>query len=436
MLVTFGPRCHPHPSLTNLEKTKPPGTSASTTDLKDFYQQYRGGCFSATFSLICIAAPLGVFIAAISLGHSMLADAQSARDLLQNGEQSPPMPILEFCSTGEEHIPLRLGVLADTVHFSAVHVALLAVCVLAYGAGTTCIRNILVTHQVLPSAKLVWLVSLGAPILFGAAVFGGVAWLLEPQVSTIAYRLFPVPRDLPDDCKTLFAVKNLKHLLDRQVLIGAWSVTFGVTALMLAASMSTFRFEITEINGIWSKGFVLRGKLHTLLTLFFIGSIILVISNIALSAALDWVAGILDLIKSATQTSNNNTPDATAKAVAAAFAASKTLRGSLANFISIISAVVLVAIFASALYGLTSEIMVAGKCHAYYDMLDKSDAAHQPDPNQQIDVAGLQTVEDWKKKHGLEMSFSDLTGSFLAVLAPLLSSTLIDLTKIPIIGGH
>lgn len=434
MLVTFGPRCHPY--LTDLEKNEPPGTSAATTDVITFYNEYRGSSFPAMYSLVSAVAPLGIFFTAVWLGHWMLADTQSAQDLLQNQEQSPTMPIPEFCSSGEEHIPLRLGVLAKTVHFSAVHVALLAICVLAYGAGTTCIKNVLATHRVIPSPRLTWLVSLGAPILFGAVVFGGVAWLIGPQVSTVAHKLFPLPPKLPDGCTTLFAVEKLKHVLDTQVLIGAWFVTFGVSALLLAASASAFRFEIKEVNGSWSKGFVLRNKLDGLLTLFFIGSLLLVVSNVALSSALDWLTGILDLIKSATETSNNSSPDKTAKAVAASFAAINTLRGSLANFISIISALVLVAIFASALYGLTSEILVAGKCHAYYDMLEKSQTAARPDPDQKIQVAGWRALQKWKKKHGLQLSFGDLTGSFLAVLAPLLSSALIDLTKVTMGAGH
>jgi hypothetical protein len=44
-------------------------------------------------------------------------------------------------------------------------------------------------------------------------------------------------------------------------------------------------------------------------------------------------------------------------------------------------------------------------------------------------VAGWKTVQDWKDRHGLKLSFSDLTATFVAVLAPLLSGPIIDLTK-------
>jgi hypothetical protein len=44
-------------------------------------------------------------------------------------------------------------------------------------------------------------------------------------------------------------------------------------------------------------------------------------------------------------------------------------------------------------------------------------------------VAGWKTVQDWKERHGLKLSFSDLTATFVAVLAPLLSGSIIDLSK-------
>ena len=44
-------------------------------------------------------------------------------------------------------------------------------------------------------------------------------------------------------------------------------------------------------------------------------------------------------------------------------------------------------------------------------------------------------MQDWKEKHGLKLSFTDLTGSFIAVLAPILSTSLIDLTKVAVGSG-
>ena len=107
----------------------------------------------------------------------------------------------------------------------------------------------------------------------------------------------------------------------------------------------------------------------------------------------------------------------------------KALKGSVASFSGGVGSLLLIAIFVPALFGLTGEIEMAGKCHAYYDTLKRDDPSAPPDPQTPIYVAGSQTVQTWKTNHGLKLSFSDLTGSFIAVLAPLLSGSIVDLAK-------
>ena len=51
-------------------------------------------------------------------------------------------------------------------------------------------------------------------------------------------------------------------------------------------------------------------------------------------------------------------------------------------------------------------------------------------------VADWNTIRVWKDNHGLTLSINHVAGSFIAVLAPLLPNSLIDLTKIlPNFGG-
>ncbi len=411
----------------------PPGTPVPTIDLRVFYADVRGNRFGGTYSLISVAAPIGIFAAAVGFAAWMLSDAQSAPNLgLHNSAEVPKLPIEAFCGTDQQHAPLQLGVIAGTIHFAAAHAALLTACLVAYAASAIFIRNVLRTHRIPQNPALGWSVALAAPVAGGAIVFGCCAWSLGSQIHDTALRLFPVTAG--QDCKVLFAADQLKRLVDWQVRIGARSVSIGVTALVLAAAAATFRFERGDINGVWSKGFVLRHKLDGVLTLFFVGSILLVITNFALTSALDWLSGILNVVSAATQSSDKSAaPDAT-KAVAAAFSAIDTLKGSLANFISVVSSLVLIAIFAPALYGLSGEIAIAGKCHGYYDAL-KKDPASRPDPYQKIFIASWETLEDWKKRHGLSLSYTNLTASFVAVLAPLLSSRLIDLAKVVPIPG-
>ena len=95
------------------------------------------------------------------------------------------------------------------------------------------------------------------------------------------------------------------------------------------------------------------------------------------------------------------------------------------TFAGILGSLMLVVIFVPALYALTADIELAGKCHGL------KDSPGPPPPP----VAGWKDVQEWKQAHGLKLSFTDLTGSFIAVLAPILSTSLIDLTKIAVGSG-
>ncbi len=136
------------------------------------------------------------------------------------------------------------------------------------------------------------------------------------------------------------------------------------------------------------------------------------------------------------------------------------LTSSISTFAGILGSLVLIVLFVPALYGVTADIELAGKCHAFCDMRSSGDPLQSlsltlsefpserariegvitsestpPDDPDRIVVAGWKTVQDWKEKHGLKLSFTDPTGSFIAVLAPILSISLIDLTKIAVGSG-
>ena len=195
--------------------------------------------------------------------------------------------------------------------------------------------------------------------------------------------------------------------------------------------------------------YVLRHKLNNALTLFFVGSILLVVTTLALSSATDWTGAVLDVVRTATA------PKSTAAAPASQSGATKAAGPrpkrrlppipAAAEFDTLKSLqdldlelrrraglFVLILIFVPALYCLAGEIDIAGKTHASFDMASKDPphpAAKQATKKTEV-VAGWKTVQDWKERHGLKLSFSDLTGTFVAVLAPLLSGSIVDLTKI------
>ncbi len=261
--------------------------------------------------------------------------------------------------------------------------------------------------------------------------------------------------------------------------------------------MLAWRFETYDINGAWSDSYVLRHKLNSLLTLFFVGSVLLVVTNIALASAMNWTGNVLDIVSAATPSAatpsdsggnqpassrgsragagkGDQTANPTAKSdpIAAEFSSLKTLKTSIVSFAGALGSLILILIFTPALYGITSEIEIAGKTHASYNMAGAS-AAPPPaaaptapiivlakesiaddrrsyeleiiadagaakgkpglesktQPVKVPDVAGWKTVQNWKEKHGLKLSFSDFTGGFIAALAPLLSGSVVDLTK-------
>ena len=548
MQVSFGPRSNVYHAYVKGRAHKlPPGTTGPVTDVETFYKQTRKRSFPGTFSFITLFAPLATFAAAIKLIFWQLSSG--SKDLLEQATplaataSDPALPIDTFCKPNKGYDPLINGLFAGTMRFSVTHVALLAVCTLALFAAAASMRNVLETHRVLgesPQARVArWILALLVPIGAGYLVFFVTARAVGARIDGLFERLFPVPADLLNQCETLSTVRLLNEQLYVQMGWGAKAVSIGVVSLILAAALLGWRFERKDINGAWSDSYVLRHKINNALTLFFIGSMLLVVMTIALASATDWTTGVLDAVKAATASESGlkdpssggsspsqsgtggataptpiTTPAPNTKGVAAAtsqsaaagvapapapapdtqgagaaakvadpaaeFNSLKILKTSISTFAGALGSLVLILIFVPALYSLTGEIEIAGKTHASYDIANKNPPApaaptppsapapakpapppailfataddgtiyefqivaapgdalteklptHEA-PRKKIEVvAGWKTVQDWKESHGLKLSFSDMTGTFVAVLAPLLSGSIIDLTKI------
>jgi hypothetical protein len=139
-----------------------------------------------------------------------------------------------------------------------------------------------------------------------------------------------------------------------------------------------------------------------------------------------------------------------ANEAAAQLATLKPFASALTSFTGIMSSLLLIAVFAPSFLALIDDINIAGKTHASYDMDEGADRADNAHPNSATTpaaaqpprtslappypVAGWSAVSEWKKKHGLTLSVTDMTSTFLAIAAPLLSSTVIDLSKVVV--GH
>jgi hypothetical protein len=342
------------------------------------------------------------------------------------------------------------------IPFAAMHIALLTVCVVAYGVSVVCMHNVLDTHKVLGKNKLLgWAVPIAVPLVVAGVVFGSASFFLGSDISYTSSLLLPFSER---SCQVIVTLENLKSFLDRQARIGAFFLIVGVISLISASAVLAYRFETLNPNGAWSNSYVLRHKLSSALTLSFIGSIMLVSYNIALSSALDWwgdglkivylesdsnVSGGVDSESDASDGKTSSPAEAglkcsvTPDAFHAAFCSFAAARKSLSKFAGGLGSLILAAILAATFYILTTEIILSGKCHAYYDsQLPKEPGGARPDPHQPIYVASWDTVLAWKDRHGLNMSYAGLTGSLLAVLAPLLSSGAIDLATMIPGAGH
>jgi hypothetical protein len=560
MQLSFGPPSNQYLAYVtgNPPRDLPAGTTGPVIDVKTFYEQTRARCFPGTFSLISLGAPLAAFAAAIGVIVFLLSSGMP--DLLQNSAavdekaSNPALPIGTFCGPDRGYDPLLNGVLANTFHFSVTHVALMAVCLLALVGAAISISNVVETHVLLRAGVVVKslerILALVIPAAAGYGVFLGASFAVGNRIDGLFQRLFPAPASALEHCEILKAVKVLNEQLYVQMGRGALAVSVGVVSLILAAALLGWRFERKDINGAWSDSFVLRHKINNVLTLFFIASILLVITTIALSAATDWTSGVLDVVKAATapdaqgaaapatQSGASGSTGAAKPAdpggppapptgapasdqagaakpadpAAAEFDSLKTLKTSISTFAGALGSLLLILIFVPPLYCLTGEIEIAGKTHASFDLANKDPPPAEPPAPAPIyargangsfyeveveagateqapailsvkgmdgtpyqfelvaapgkpppatflgkgvdgriyefgtppapgaapgkiedaagwKVAGWKIVQDWKNNHGLKLSFSDMTGTFVAVLAPLLSGSIVDLSK-------
>jgi hypothetical protein len=410
--------------------------TGGTTPAKTFYDMTRKTWNSWTFSLVSALVPLLLFGSAVWLADILIGEPSHPTELRNNSETTQ-LPLAAFCGSSDSHGPLLNSVFAATIHFAATHAVLGITCLFAIVIAMASARNVLNPHG-LQGGWAVWLV---LPAILGAGVFFELqAWVGSP-IGELLDRLFSIAG--PDSCVVLSGATTIKQAIDGWTWCGALGVSVAVSSLVVAAACFAFRFETGDPNGAWSDSYVLRHKLNSLLTVFFAASILLVVINVALTSAMDWSGAVVDAVTNSksdkAQTIPATAPGHHAKAATGsatgddtgsnadspAAGSIKSLRSSVVTFAGILGSLMLVVIFVPALYALTADIELAGKCHGL------KDSPGPPPPP----VAGWKDVQDWKEKHGLKLSFTDLTGSFIAVLAPILSTSLIDLTKIAVGSG-
>src|SRR5271169_2251048 len=264
--------------------------TGGTTPARTFYDMTRNTWGPWTFSLVSGLVPLLLFGFSVWLVDALIGDPKHPSELTDNSETTQ-LPVVPFCGTPDSHGPLLNSVFAATVRFAATHAALAVVCLFAFVIAGVSARNVLDTHG-RPVAG--WGIAFVLPIVVGLAVFFRLQFWLGKPIAELFDRLFPIAA--PDHCDVLSHAADLKKVIYAWMWWGALSVSIAVSSLVVAAACFAFRFETGDPNGAWSDSYVLRHKLNSLLTVFFVASILLVVINVALTSAMDWSGAVVDAV--------------------------------------------------------------------------------------------------------------------------------------------
>jgi hypothetical protein len=431
-----------------------PGGAPPESTVSAFYDATRGRCFPAAYSVFALGAPIAVLLGAFGAAYWVLGPAAKPF-----GPNAPAYAW--FCASDAAKDRLRTALAGAELHFALSHLALAIACALAYGFAVWAIGRVLSIHLDRVAEAAGWL---GAAAL-GTFALGWAAYVsLAPPFGPYARYFFGSLKNFAHIGRPEAALPCLADAadaaarFDAQLGWGVLMVAVASAALAAAAAILAFRFEREDIDGRWADTYVLRHKLKALMTLFVFGSLVLVASNIGLSAYADLATGVaseLAAAKADAKAPDAASPDAAnpdANAAGRAASPIEPLRKTALNAIGALASLTLVGMFLPAFAGLSYDIELAGKTHAYaaprppaanpadappasepivavlYEATGVA-AVIAPEPPSPNLVAGHQAIEEWKRAHGLALEFSDVAMAMAAAVAPLLSNGVFDVAK-------
>lgn len=251
---------------------------------------------------------------------------------------------------------------------------------------------------------VVFLVALAAAPFFWSGVpgvkIGDFYTYVVPQILCVA--------NLPDA-----QVQELNVQIQARGRYGTY-VGIGAAACVVAvAAILAYRWQAPG----WSQPRALRKQLNALLLLFAAASVLLVFSNAALRALLEWPGSLVPA------------PGAPDQKTLNLLEPIQTAGTALSYLWSALSTAVLLATFIPAFASLQSDIELA----ALKNLREKPPEQGWPagDPT-------AKNVAEWRESHGLSLSLGQISAAVLATAAPLLTAPAIDLTKavlVPKLGG-
>ena len=504
-----------------------------TSTAKEFYDETRKKSSPSLYSVQCLVLPFAPFAVALGL-LIYLENGWSLKSAVDGSVQNNAAEDLfkKFCASSVAQAATVDAVTGAVAHFAALHIAFVSACLLSILGAVLAARNVLQIHGV----GDVWTLALVAPILAAGAILAISYSLFSDLVRTSFGGLSIIPTADSKEYACLHPfVSGALTRLPEIAAGGVCLVVTTVSALTAAAAALAYRYETEDIDGAWADTYVLRHKLKSLLTLFFLGSIVLVSSNIALSSMTNVSMVVLEEAAKSQEKSSEPGKDAAPKAASldanatVAYAASsfrifyvakklkskpqkakaaaakaaaqqhktaapppppsnsndsaksrppfnapetlaqvKSLRAELLSASGVLGSLLLVGMFAPAFYSVTGDIQLAAKTHAgkpsppaakppqprgvlaetgawlqswlnprpgagKLEVAEPEVAKPPPKPDS-YPVATYVDVQKWKEDHGLSVTFAQLTGSFVAVLAPVLTGGVLDVGK-ALIGG-
>ncbi len=435
---------------------RPPGSLAPLDDVTVFYNETRKICWPYAYSVIGLLAPVATLGVTFLVARALFGPASQAALPWPDALTAHCLLVpANYSLRADIPAALRAPLEAAKMHLAISHTVLLMACAVAFLFSVQSSSNVLMIHA---ASKRPWLDSrwTSVPLVvlvilaLGCVARWGAGAAFAPYVQRFFGALDVLAHQKCEDAALsyLAVAKTTADAFDALAKCGVDCVALAAVALALAAALLCFRFESHEVNGRWADTYVLRHKLKGLMTLFLFGSIVLVASNIALAGYADLDAVVKDGVAAAeapaaaltTETAAAETPAGKTPVDPA-----ETLRKTLLNVVGALASGILVAMFLPAFAGLTADIDMAGKTHAWGethaddpappprkvvvvegDVAIAATIAAEPKPNK---VAGYEMIGDWKTKHGLALEFPDVATAFAAAAAPLLSNGVFDAMK-------
>ncbi len=404
-----------------------PGVSPGAAQVLDYYVRTRRSPW--VYSALSVVLPTVIGIGALALARRLF---KAGSAWTSGGDWARKLAAACGSAIGDHALTDQAG----RLRLAGSLVALTVVCAVAIAFGILSARRVYRVHVSGRGGRLAGGAAVAALVLWVATTrgFGGFcARLLAPILAGFS-------------CAVSGGGSGISDVMAALAEFGGGGAAAALFAVGAGVAFLAWRFETDDINGNWSDSYVLREKLNALMSLFFIAAILLVVANLFLTSLIGASGALVAELKA---------PDGGPSADAL-----KAYASSLGNYFGGVSSLVLLAMFLPAFLVLIDDIEIAGRTHAAYDMKSDNSPIYRvtgalsvtlpPSPSQlsaqmhpdsqrnptvpPYRVAGWKVVKDWKDKHGLAMSVPDVLASFVAVAAPLLANSVVDVAKLVLAG--